>query len=434
MKKLLLIITTFVLTIGVFAQRIEVQNASNYSRNNDLEKAIESAEKATTHTETAKDSKAWYLKGTILMKLDDMYSMVVAAKEGLTEKELNEKYAPLNPTDPNTPLKPESKRKIKNDDGSKSQKCTYLYDVVVIFDPDGKLESVSEPTNGKFLKEYNNDLLGEAIKSFENAIKFNTEDEFVTNSKINLTVISQRYYNTGVNYYTDQNFSEAAEYFNKSFVMGKDYLGVFDTISYELINNSIKMEMQQSLNNQDTTAFLKAIELGREKFPEDVFYVISEANVWLSKNNSEKALACLEEASKMVSDNPEIYYAIGVNYGNLGDIEKAVAAYEKAIELKPDYFEAQYNLGAIYVSKGNDISAEANNLPFEETEKYNELIEESNKYFEKAAPHLEKAYELNNKEVTVLTTLREIYVRLKNTDDVKRINDLIKATSETDSE
>ncbi len=430
MKRVFLIITSIVLTFGVFAQRIEVQNASNYSRNNDLDKAIESAEKATTHTETAEDSKAWYLKGTILMKLDDMYSMVALAKKGLTEDELNEKYAPLNPTAPNTPLKPESKRKIKNDDGTKSRRATYLYDVEVIFDPDGKLESVSEPTNGKFLKEYNNDLLGEAIRSFEKAIKFNTEEEYVTNSKINLTVISQRYYNTGVNYYTEQNFGEAAEYFNKAFRMGQDYLGVFDTVSYELVNNSIKMEMQQSLNNQDTTAFLKAIELGREKFPEDVFYVISEANVWLSKNDSEKALACLQEASKMVSDNPEIYYAIGVNYGNLNDTEKAIEAYEKAIELKPDYFEAQYNLGAIYVSKGNDISTEANNLPFEETEKYEKLIEESNKYFEKSIPHLEKAYELNNKEVTVLTTLREIYARLKMNDDLKRINDLIKENTE----
>jgi ATP-dependent Clp protease ATP-binding subunit ClpC len=173
MKKLLLIITTFVLTIGVFAQRIEVQNASNYSRNNDLEKAIESAEKATTHTETAKDSKAWYLKGTILMKLDDMYSMVVAAKEGLTEKELNEKYAPLNPTDPNTPLKPESKRKIKNDDGSKSQKCTYLYDVVVIFDPDGKLELASKKKDAIKAEKFEE---ANMIKNEENKINAEIEE------------------------------------------------------------------------------------------------------------------------------------------------------------------------------------------------------------------------------------------------------------------
>ncbi|MDL2228387.1 tetratricopeptide repeat protein [Odoribacter sp. OttesenSCG-928-L07] len=431
MKKFFVfLIASMILTTSALAQKVEIQNASNYSRNNDLVRAIESAEKATTNPETSKDSKAWYLKGTILLKLDDMYSIYNTAKVGITQAEYNRELAPYNAEAPNTPLKPNSSKKIKQDDGSKITQATYQYDVVVVFDPNGKLIEVSEPTNGKYLKEYNNDLLAVALDAFEKCIQNNNDEESVMNAKINLSVIAQRYFNLAVNQYQIKNYLDASANFENAFEMKKTYFNQFDSISYDFANNSIKMMMQENLAKRDTAAYLNCCSLGNQKFPEDVYYVISEANIWLAKNEPEKTIATLEKAMTMVTDNPTIFYAIGVNYASLGNVDKAVDAYEKAIEIDPKFFDAYYNLAAIYVNTGNDIYTEAHNLPISENEKFEELKKKSEEYYQLAIPYLENAQELDKDDINVLRTLRDIYVRLQKMDDVKRINDLIKAATE----
>lgn len=410
------------LSFGMFAQKIQIQNASNYSRNNDLVRAMESIEAATTNAETSEDCKAWYLKGTILLKLDDMYSMVEMAKPGMTENELNKAYAPFNSLAPNSALKPNSKKSITMEDGSKGKRAAYLYDVIVLFGPDGKLIEASEPTNGKY-KDIN--ILNEAKLAFDKSIKIGTEEEFVTNSKINLNVVSQRYYNVGVNKYQNKKYLEAADKFESCYDMSKDYFGIIDSTSLELVNNSIRMYMQECLNASDTAAFLNACELGRSKFPQDVYFILSEANIYLAKNEPAKVVQYLEEAMKMVSDNPDIYYAVGVNYAALGSTDKAIAAYQKALELNPNYFDACYNLAAIYVNTGNDMYTEANNLPLDAQEKYNELKKQADNMYNLATPYLEKAYSLNNTEINVLRTLKDIYVRMQKFDDLKRINEIL---------
>ncbi|MDR2083947.1 MAG: tetratricopeptide repeat protein [Bacteroidales bacterium] len=426
MKKIFVILIAVLIPVtAIFAQRVEIQNASNYSRNNDLTRAIESAEKATKDPETSKDSKAWYLKGTILLKLDDMYSIYNAAKTGLTQTEYNKELAPFNAEEPNAPLKPNSSKKIKLDDGSRITQATYQYDVIVKFDANGKLFEASEPTNGRFLKEYNNDLLDVAFDAFQKAIEYNNDEESVTNAKINLSVISQRYFNQAVNQYQNKNYMDASSNFEKSFLMKKNFFNQFDSVSYEYANNAIKMYMQESLANNDTATYMATCAMGAQKFPDDVFYVISEANIWLAKNEPEKVIQSLEKAMTMVTDNATIFYAIGVNYGALHNVDKSVEAYKKAIEIDPKFFDAYYNLAAIYVNTGNEFLKEANNLPISENEKYEELKKKSEDYYQLAIPYLEKAHELDKTDINVLNTLREIYVKIQRLDDAKKIKELI---------
>jgi len=431
MKKIIsFVIASLVLTSSLMAQKVEIQNASNYSRNNDLVRAIECAEKATTHAETSKDSKAWYLKGAILLKLDDMYSIYQTAKIGMTESEYNKALTPYNSYE-NAALKPDSKKKIKADDGSKYTQSTYLYDVVVKFDDNNKIFEVSEPTNGKFLKDYNNDLLGVALEAFSKAVECKNDEESVEMAKRNFVVIAQRMTNQAINLYEAKNYYAASEAFEKTFLMKKEFFnGAFDTLSYEYANNSIKLQMQDDMTKNDTAAYMKACAMGMKKFPDDVFYVISDANIWLAKNEPEKVIKSLEKAMTMVTDNATIFYAVGVNYAALNNVEKATEAYKKAIALDPVFFDAYYNLAAIYVNTGNDHYTEANNLPISETAKYEKLKKESEEYYTVAIPYLEKAHELDKTDINVLRTLRDIYVRLQKNDDIKRVNDLMKALAE----
>lgn len=88
MKRSILLLATMMIFVGAYAQKYEIQNASDFSRNNDLDRAITAIEKATTNAETIEDCKAWYLKGYILLQLDNMYSMVRLGEPGLTNPNL----------------------------------------------------------------------------------------------------------------------------------------------------------------------------------------------------------------------------------------------------------------------------------------------------------------------------------------------------------
>ena len=52
MKKNFLVLALVILSFGAYSQKIEIQNASNYSRNKEIDKAVDCIERATTNEET----------------------------------------------------------------------------------------------------------------------------------------------------------------------------------------------------------------------------------------------------------------------------------------------------------------------------------------------------------------------------------------------
>ena len=63
--------------------------------------------------------------------------------------------------------------------------------------------------------------------------------------------------------------------------------------------------------------------------------------------------------------------------------------------------------------KANDIM---------DVNKYTAAIEEAMAVFAKGLPFMEKAYELNPKDINTLTSLKELYYRLKQTDKYEKIS------------
>ncbi|MCK9303273.1 MAG: tetratricopeptide repeat protein [Bacteroidales bacterium] len=424
MKRSILLLATMMIFVGAYAQKYEIQNASDFSRNNDLDRAITAIEKATTNAETIEDCKAWYLKGYILLQLDNMYSMVRLGEPGLTESELNKAFAPYNTMLANMPLKPESKKSVKQEDGSKHKVATYLYEIKATFGADGKLLSITEPTGGKYIEQYGN-LLDAAISAFDRSIEIGTEEDYVLQSKQNLTVAIQRYFNLAAEQYQAKNYVKASEYFEKCNTLNLKYFNTTDEEAMKYSNSAIRMYVQEALNAHDTTAILNGCALGQQKFPEDVDFVMIETPIWLAKKNNDKVVETIEKTLSMVKDNPMVFYNAGVYYMEIGRTDDAIINYNKAIELKPDYFDAYYNLASIYIDNGNKILTEANNLPLEETEKYNELKQQSFDVYSNAVIYLEKAHELNTQDIYVLRALKDIYTRLQKVEDIKRVNELI---------
>ena len=116
-----------------------------------------------------------------------------------------------------------------------------------------------------------------------------------------------------------------------------------------------------------------------------------------------------------------LYFARGTVYENLKNEDKAVADYKKAIEIKPDYYDAHFNLGAYFFNKGAEKINEANGLPYNETKKFEAMKLEAKKLFETSIPSIEKANELNPKDVDTANMLIKVYTQTEQYDKAKAI-------------
>lgn len=62
---------------------------------------------------------------------------------------------------------------------------------------------------------------------------------------------------------------------------------------------------------------------------------------------NDEALKNLFYLSKMIPNDSEIFYNLGIVYEKLKNLKKAKESYEKAIEIEPDAIDAIYNLGLV---------------------------------------------------------------------------------------
>jgi len=270
-------------------------------------------------------------------------------------------------------------------------------------------------------------------------------------------------YNAGADFYQAKNYVEAAKSFEGTYTLNKE-LGKIDTAS--IFNAGLSSELAKDeagaikyysllvdlkypqapvfsslavmLINQGKFEEAKAVVAkGKLQFPDNFDMLIAETNIYLKSGQTEKALEALETAVKKDTTNQTIYFAVGANYNILANdaskpadfraacYNKAEKAYLKALKIKADYFDATYNLGALYVNKASAVIEEANKLNLNETAKYDKLKADADNILKLALPYLEKAHQLEPKDMSTLTALKEIYTRLQMADKAKTTNDEI---------
>ena len=169
------------------------------------------------------------------------------------------------------------------------------------------------------------------------------------------------------------------------------------------------------LMNQQNAEAQAAMDAGLQMFPEDKNIYLSASSIYIRTGENEKAANILNAALIKWASDPTFQRYLGVSYMNEGKEVEAEAAFKKAIELNPEYMDAFIDLGNLYLEKGNRLSTEANELPLEETEKYEELTAQAKEAFGLAIPYLEKIVAKDANNLSVLQILRELYIRVGDT-------------------
>lgn len=398
MKKILLGALLFLLTASFgFAQKNKVQSAFNYYKEpyKQFDKAVEAIDAAILDEQTGTWAKTWYYKGLI-------YSALFESEE----------YGKL---------------------------C--------------------------------NNCLLTAYEAFEKSLELDPKNEWVDEiNAIRIPYISYHTFNNGIKYFREQNFKDALTAFelvqktspeDTSAILNSAYsadqAGLKDKaiIYYQKLvdmhykDNNVFLSYTTLLNHDNKMEkALQIVREGRKIFPDSLNLMLSEINILLSTEKNVEASQLLDAAISKDPGNPNLYLVLGSTYSHLGDpkddtgkelvkpanskelLTKAEQAYIKGIEISPDNYEINFYLGALYFNLGAELANSANNI------KDDKLYEQEKKNYEdrfrQAQPHLEKAMEFNPKSSqddmnlfeNTITSLKEVYVRLKELEKYEKIKDL----------
>ena len=375
MKKIALLLgLSILISLSSYSQSNKRTSAYMYLQNMELDKAKTAIDEASIHVKTKEDPKTWLYKGEIY------YQIAVSPLPVFSDLDKNA------PTVAYEALLNAKKYDLKGK--YEDEIAQYL----------GYLTSAFYASGGQSFQDGD---YASAINDFE--IAFNIAKE----NGVFDTIAA---FNIGMAGVLSDDPAIATEYLAKCIEVQFD-----DPRVYTFYNRSAKQL-------GDTVRALEIIKQGRERYPEELTLLLEEAQLYLEQGKKEELLASLLLAIEADPENSNLYFLVGKTYDDKKEYVVAEEYYKKAAEYKPDFFEAYYNIGAIYVNQAAEVQGKANDLPLNETEKYDELTAIASKHLEAAVPYLEKALEVRPDDVPTITALKEAYARLKMDDKLEQMN------------
>jgi hypothetical protein len=370
-------ITAFLIASAtiVVAQSNQVQNASNYLRNKEFDKAKASADAAAVNETTMNNPKLWMYRGKIYQEIYFSKDPIIKALDTDAEEKALESYINCLKNDKDNIYKDEVKGLIVQASAGVSNKAN------------------------RFVQNKEYDKALRCYELIENALPY----DFDQGMKRNNITKEKLMYNKFDMYKYAANKEKTKEYAYK--LIDIKYKDV------KIYTDMVKL----SLIDRDTVKALSYIAKGKLMFEDNMELINQEINIYLARNKTNELKDKLNAAIEISPDN-EVLHAILANlYQKTNEKDKAEAEYLKALEIKPDYEIANYNLGVMNFNTGNEWNDKLGALPPKETAKAKEYETKANEYFRKAVANFEKSYEVSPDKATK-QQLRKLFLRLGETE------------------
>lgn len=367
MKKSLLFISLSLVVLSTIAQDNQLNNANNYLRSGELDKAKTAIDLAAEHEKTKNMTKMWYYRGKTYLAISES-------------------------------------KNFKNLDADAPVKAMQSFINVMKLDKNniytkeitGFLISSAVRTYNHGLDAYRNgnyQKAAEELNAISEVFQFD-KDKGLTRSNITQETLNYDLYSISLD--------------GKDIGKAKEYLQKLIDAKYK--SSKIYLDMSRIyLTEKDTAKALQYIEMGRNLFEDDVKLINAEVTVYIQQNKTDVLMEKLNKAIENAPDNELLYYVQGILYKEKKDLDKAEAAYKKTVELKPDHADANFELGALYYNKAVDWNSKASNLPLSETKKQQEYDQKAKDDFKNASIYFEKGHELNPNDMSIVQSLMKIY-------------------------
>jgi tetratricopeptide (TPR) repeat protein len=353
------------------AQNIQVQNMINYLRNKDFAKAKVAADLAAEHESTKTSAKMWMSRGNVYKAIYADTSKAVRDIDMEAEEKALESFVTCLKLDKDNIYKDDVKGSVVQSAAATNRKANYYAS----------------------LKEF--EKANHCYDLLETALPFDFDQgmkrQNITKEKI-LFNRFEMFKNSG-------NKEKTKEYANK-------------LIEIKYKEPKIYTDMVRlSLLDKDTAGALNYIEKGKLLFEDNMTLIGTEIDIYLARKRTNELKDKLKAAIDVAPDNELLYVVLGQICEKSNDYVGAEQAYLKAVELKPELEIVNFKLGAMYFNQAAEINKKLNDLPPKETEKAKEYQEQIMASFKKAAPYLEKAYEITP-DKAYKQRLFQIYARL----------------------
>ncbi|MFZ2282894.1 MAG: tetratricopeptide repeat protein [Lutibacter sp.] len=417
MRKQLIILSAFFMSMTLFAQNDELKTAEKAVKSNDFATAITAinqAEGLIANADQKTKAKFYYLKGMALYQ------------NGAPQADIDKVAAAFN--------------QLINYE-NETNKPKYSAEVGLLLNK--MIVSVAESASNDYNKaietKENTDYL-KAAKEFQQVYALSPRDtsyldnaalvyyfakDYDTSIKLYEQLLDLKYTGiTTVYVATDKASGEDVVYGDKKAMDLQVKLGLAQNpreekkeSRREMIFKNLAQNYSDKGNNEKA---LEIISKGRAEFPSSYSLLIDEANIYYKAGDNAKFKERLEEAIRLNPTEPTLYYNVGVMNMDQKNIDEAIKNFEKAIELKPDYADAYNNIGAAIIEKAAPIIDEMNKS-LADFKKYDKLQAQQFDIYRKALPYYEKAYELNPNSINVIQTLMGLYENLEMTDKLEKI-------------
>lgn len=365
----MLVFSAFAISMSVSAQKAKIYTAKEYMKDGDMKKAISVIDEAVNSEATRNSGEAWFTRGEIFEKMGD--------KDSAAIEESKNSYLKVVEVDPK-------------------------FDKQLI---NSKLSRIAKLSYNKGVEAYNSQNYAAAERYYGGVSAIyglNGGKQFAGDEEFKKIAISAQRFEaySAVSRAKDEHAISLLEKIKSSpeFREPYTYVALIDAYS----------------EKKDNAAVERTIAEGKTAYPKDEQINARELNYYASSGNSNVFIKKLEEAAQKDPNNAILQFNLAVAYGNAASPrdnegkllqrpdnakeleEKAETSYKLAIDADPSNIDYVYNLGAFYFNKAEDIKTRMNELGTTEAEnrKYDELKAVRVREYQKALPHLQKAYDM----------------------------------------
>lgn len=387
MKKLSFIIALLLCVNISFAQKGKVTSAVSFFTQGKLDKAKELIDEAIGHENCVNWAKAYMVRGQI-------YQAIFETQD--------ENYKKLS-KDPLSVAWDSYQKVIQLDDKNKFEKDlkTQYANLVIDFTNQGVV------CYNQGMKTDDTKDFKDAVNNFKRVLEINESP--LGTQKVDTTVI----YNAGVAAHKAGDLDEAIKFYKKSLELNYEAGKIYAMVANILLGqsraaNEAGDSVTGKAKQEEAVHFLHE---GHKLYPDDNYMLVELINYYLMGDTPAKAEEFLDAAIKQEPNKAEYYRAKGSLYEKLNQPEKAEAMYIKTLELNPNDFFAQYNLGNIHLNRVIEDHKVVQDIV--DAKEYNAALDKVMEKYEAVIPYFEKALELNPNDKNTLTTLKELYFRLR---------------------
>jgi tetratricopeptide (TPR) repeat protein len=261
--------------------------------------------------------------------------------------------------------------------------------------------NLSSLSKAEAFNKFNLNKYSEAVDFFTLAIDCSAEVGEIDTLSI---------YYAGVLSIEAKKYDLSEKYLRKAIEVG--YIERGDTYSY-------LAEAMKELGKVDEARAI--LEKGFAGNPENQQLIIALINNYMSSGKDPKdIIPLITKAQEKEPENINLYIVEGDLREKLNDIEGAAKCYTKAMEINANDFFGYYKLGLLYFNIGAKYSEQAVNE--KDNKEYERLLALADAELKRSLPFLEKAYELNPKEVSTIQALKEINFRFRMENDTYKQN------------